>query len=642
MPPSSSKKHTIGQSLKDLGVTDFSECSTRDEEFRVLKKHYFRQCLQHHPDKGGDAAIFRQVQTSFELLRDLHNGKRKGRKNSKEWLFSECLLGVVLVGDHDSNSAAACDDDEEEEEAFDTSNYDFSSMPTPSWEYYEEAAEELVAPYRVELAKSGRSKCTQTSKKYKNCADCSPSVNNKDDPSSSLVELADTTAPPEFITKGDLRIGWVNDQTGTYGGWKHLRCWRVPHKVWLGLPDPEQCLDSHQFAAALYNMNDCILSGFPELPQADQRAFVEHCRNKNHWARKTNKRKPTTTADNKTSTTNSKRDTTNTTTAATTKEAHQPDDTSSSRIADNVSSDALVARASTKSSSTAVIAARVRFVMPVPGQLGVSGPNVFQGKTFVLTGVFPEVGGGAGLSLGKSNVKAMIVAFGGRVTGSVSGKTNVLVVGKQPGMSKVSQARARGPKQIVLASLQDLKLGLDTGCPSLEDFPVVNSDEPTMKIESFSKGYSYSRGGHNGLVLEASKVELAIAQGLRPHPNAKLDVTNGGNDKKQPAATTKTTTKRKALKDQVNGAAAATKTKKKQQPARKKTKTAAAKKSQQQIEPLQIITCDDCGQTCTTKSWFVPKNEHDFCPACHAKRPDKEGAVPQVNGENVEYFDLVE
>jgi hypothetical protein len=204
-------------------------------------------------------------------------------------------------------------------------------------------------------------------------------------------------------------------------------------------------------------------------------------------------------------------------------------------------------------------------------------------------------------------------------------------------MSKVSQARARGPKQIVLASLQDLKLGLDTGCPSLEDFSVVqrsnNGDEPTMKIESFSKGYSYSRGGYNGLALQASKAELAIAQGLKAHPNATLDVTNEA--KKEPAAATKTTTKRKVLKDQV---------KKKQQTARKKPKTAAAKKAlqqQQQIEPLQVITCDDCGQNCTAKSWFVPKNEHDFCPACHAKHPKKKGAVPQVNGENVDCIDLV-
>jgi hypothetical protein len=79
---------------------------------------------------------------ALEFLRDLHNGNRKGQKNTKEWLFSECLLGVVLVDNHDANSAAAAaavaggvvgggggggEDNDDEEEAFDTSNYYFSS-----------------------------------------------------------------------------------------------------------------------------------------------------------------------------------------------------------------------------------------------------------------------------------------------------------------------------------------------------------------------------------------------------------------------------------------------------------------------------------------------------------------------------------
>ena len=48
----------------------------------------------------------------------------------------------------------------------------------------------------------------------------------------------------------------------------------------------------------------------------------------------------------------------------------------------------------------------------------------------------------------------MVQSFGGRVTGSVSGKTNILIVGKQPGMSKVGKARTN-PK-ITLMSIHDL------------------------------------------------------------------------------------------------------------------------------------------------------------------------------------------
>ena len=80
------------------------------------------------------------------------------------------------------------------------------------------------------------------------------------------------------------------------------------------------------------------------------------------------------------------------------------------------------------------------FVIPKPGVSGVEG--CMAGLTCVSTGIFPEVGGGSGLNLGKDRVKAMVQSFGGRVTGSVSGKTNILIVGKQPGMSKVSKARA--------------------------------------------------------------------------------------------------------------------------------------------------------------------------------------------------------
>jgi len=68
-----------------------------------------------------------------------------------------------------------------------------------SYEYYEAAAEEEVPGYRVELARSGRSKC----------AKCDG-----------------------YIEKGSLRVGSRDKFAGTYGMWNHLGgCWRVPVKV---------------------------------------------------------------------------------------------------------------------------------------------------------------------------------------------------------------------------------------------------------------------------------------------------------------------------------------------------------------------------------------------------------------------------
>ena len=141
MPPSKAKKQTIRQSLEILGIQDasiFDSCvAERGDEFKVVKKTYFQQVLKAHPDKGGDAAVFRDIQTSFELLRDLHYGKRTG-----SWLFSECVGGASAKDDPTDVS-------------YNMSEYDaeFDNMETPSYEYYAHAADEEVPLYRVELGK---------------------------------------------------------------------------------------------------------------------------------------------------------------------------------------------------------------------------------------------------------------------------------------------------------------------------------------------------------------------------------------------------------------------------------------------------------------------------------------------------------
>lgn len=90
-------------------------------------------------------------------------------------------------------------------------------------------------------------------------------------------------------------------------------------------------------------------------------------------------------------------------------------------------------------------------------------------------------GGGAGLSLGKDRTKSMIESFGGRVTSAVSGKTNFVLVGKDPGRSKVSQADSRGIPLVDLLGLQRLLLGQIT----LENA----AREPPPRITNFSAGY---------------------------------------------------------------------------------------------------------------------------------------------------------
>jgi DNA ligase (NAD+) len=68
----------------------------------------------------------------------------------------------------------------------------------------------------------------------------------------------------------------------------------------------------------------------------------------------------------------------------------------------------------------------------------------FAGLTFVVTGTLP--------TLSRADAKAFIEQRGGRVAGSVSSKTDYVVVGEDPG-SKLERARELGVKQLSEAEL---------------------------------------------------------------------------------------------------------------------------------------------------------------------------------------------
>ena len=73
--------------------------------------------------------------------------------------------------------------------------------------------------------------------------------------------------------------------------------------------------------------------------------------------------------------------------------------------------------------------------------------QAFDGLTFVVTGTLPE--------LSRKEAKAFIEQRGGRVTGSVSGNTDYLVVGEDPG-SKLDRARQLGVEILDEAGLREL------------------------------------------------------------------------------------------------------------------------------------------------------------------------------------------
>jgi DNA ligase (NAD+) len=66
-------------------------------------------------------------------------------------------------------------------------------------------------------------------------------------------------------------------------------------------------------------------------------------------------------------------------------------------------------------------------------------PGTLADLTFVITGTLPR--------LSRREAKELIERHGGRVTGSVSGKTDYLLLGESPG-SKLDKARNLGVPQI--------------------------------------------------------------------------------------------------------------------------------------------------------------------------------------------------
>ena len=79
-------------------------------------------------------------------------------------------------------------------------------------------------------------------------------------------------------------------------------------------------------------------------------------------------------------------------------------------------------------------------------------PQTLEGKTVVVTGAVPDYT--------REGAEEAIMARGGKSPGSVSKKTNVVVVGESPGASKLKKAEDLGIPLLDAASFQHL---LDTG-----------------------------------------------------------------------------------------------------------------------------------------------------------------------------------
>ena len=367
--------------------------------------------------------------------------------------------------------------------------------------------------------------------------------------------------PSTVIEKGMIRIGSIDEQSGTYGRWCHLECWRVPTKIWLAMPEEHEVQDPKTFEKCLRSLNEILFTGMQELSREDIDLLVAHVMNRDNWAQtqkkklasgaetpsKKNKKapvkkeKPAPSKKRKGAPVKEEEPAPSKKRKGVPVKKEEPPHSSSKEAS---SSGCYVLGSSPKKGSTgselvpvekktkkgngkAVVVKKVRtyffsssdflatdfslqkkFEMPRPG-VGKARAGCLDGLTCVLTGVFPEVGGGAGLSLGKARVKGMVESFGGRVTSAVSGKTDVLIVGKEPGMSKVSKGRSQ--QKCTLVNLEDFANGIreDTVGSMLEN---AHSKPVMIGEDEFSKGYK-RRSGFNSLMYRSSAADIEFATG---------------------------------------------------------------------------------------------------------------------------------
>jgi hypothetical protein len=96
-----------------------------------------------------------------------------------------------------------------------------------------------------------------------------------------------------------------------------------------------------------------------------------------------------------------------------------------------------------------------------------------------------------------------VKSFGGRVTGSLSKKTDYLLVGEEPGLSKVTKARALPNCELI--KLETLVEGLRSG--QVKELVAATP----VEIDDFSRGFQ-----GNSLKYSADAETLAIAAGKAP------------------------------------------------------------------------------------------------------------------------------
>jgi len=209
------------------------------------------------------------------------------------------------------------------------------------------------------------------------------------------------------------------------------------------------------------------LSGFSDLPSSARRAVATHAADRANWARRTVRRQSPKGL----------------------LERHWvPPGADPGATALDASVVPAVRDGRQLRESARLKAMQPRFAAPTPRSS--SEARRLAGHTVILTGTFPELGGGSGLALGKANARALVEGFGGTVRSKVSGRTTLVVVGKNPGKTTIDEARRReaAGSRLKLVTLPALSRGLKRGDGVFEGDGVEGAVEGSSQSSSSSCG----------------------------------------------------------------------------------------------------------------------------------------------------------
>ena len=571
---------TLADKLRFLNcdAEELRKKETVVEQFAYIKKRFYAEALKKHPDKlGGSEEAMKLLGNVWEDVRSGYETKKYRSFDVSDTSFPDAeqqragkksATHAQTRKKKPTTKKASANKNGDDDEAFEQPkeyNYKYKS-----YSYYEEAANYNGPYYRVELARSNRSKC------------CAKRGGVACEHENDIIDL------------NEIRVGHINPTSGGFGSWSHLRCWRIPTKIWNGLPqsdngpldkkakqkkaatkakptkkgrggkqssmdrrvviveDDDEEEDKFEvpseevikeFSDAISTMND-VLEGLDSLNEKDKRTFAIHCANRENWAiaRDQNTREPGGENDlgfalangdgddgaaNKkskgmwgmthvseptlvpgvaefraakeakkenvlpppvamitsTTTTENKRGLKRkqpppppitTTTGVEIITIPSDDDDSESDLQPDASEQGLQIELLPPN--------QLAQLKPGDSQV-VASSQALHNKNFVLTGTFPEVGGGVGLKVGKDNARALIERFGGKVVGSISGKTTHLVIGHEPGASKVEAAQKRNMKRTTIKEIQQVIFSGDT----------KQLGQEGVIIEAFSGGF-YGNG----------------------------------------------------------------------------------------------------------------------------------------------------